>query len=438
MAKVSSTVRVGSGAAWALIGQIGSAAGSMLVGVLIARLLGPSAKGTLSIIQQFVAVLVVFLGFGIGTANVYFIASNKVTIGHAVGNSFALLGISTGLASGLIALYFTITNVHASWLLWVLATLSFGAGCSLMLFSGVLMGMQGNRRPAIANTISAFSSLTTVVVATLFGHLSVELVIGATLVGNGAGLCYLLAPLMATRDDITVSLDSFKHMFSYALKGYVSELAGYVHLRLDVLVLGAMLGTTAAGLFSVGVSFAELIWFIPGALGVAVISAASRLHHGSKRDVSAFASRISTLLVVLSALALCLIVPWLLPLLFGQTFSPSVWVFFALLPGAMADGLLRVINNYALSMGIACWSEQVIAVIVNAVIVVIAASYGGIVEVALASTISYSTVLVLVALRLRREGKLKVAEFFIPRKTDVIWALDSVVSYARNIGRRAD
>lgn len=429
MSKVSSTVRVGSGAFWSLAGQIVSAAGSMLVAVIAARLLGPSAKGTLSIIQQFVAILVILFGFGIGTANVYFIASGRVKPGHAVGNSFVLLLLTSVISFGALLAFFMLSNLGFSIPLILVASGSFTATSAVILFSGVRMGIEGNRRPATSGIISASTSLISVVVIAFSGHLSVTSVLVATLIGSIIGVAYLLWPLWAIRSDITFDFPSFKAMFDYASKGYLAELAGYVHLRLDILVIGMILGTASAGIFSVGVSFAELIWFIPGALGNAIISAASRLHQSEKREVSAFSSRISTALVLITGLLMCGVVPIAIPILFGSAFKVSVFVFFALIPGAIADGLLRVTNNYALSMGIVCWKEQIVGLMINAVLVYFAAHNLGIVAVALSSTISYSTVLLLIARRLRRQGLLSGSEFYLLRQSDVGWALQSASTY---------
>lgn len=431
MAKISPMVRVGSGAFWSFFAQFVSAVGSLVAGILVARVLGPEAKGILSIIQQYVAILVVALGFGISTANVYFIASRKVSVGSAVANSLVLLGTSTVLASGAIVAFFYLGDLPRQPWLIALAVGSYIANNAIIFFSGILMGAEGNRRPALSNLIAAAVSLVVFIDVYLTNTLTVSSVISATVIGNFFGFVFLVLPLGSKARTLKPDWSAFTQMFSYSAKGFAGELAAYVHLRLDILVVGFVLGKASAGIFSVGVSFAELIWFIPGALGAAVIASASRLEYGSKRDVSGFASRIATVLVIVTGIVLSVLVPEVLPLLFGAKFAPSVWIFFALLPGAMADGMLRVVNNYALSMGVVYWVEQFVGLAINACAVIFAAHYFGIQAVALASTISYTLVLVLISRKLRQANLITYREYFVIRKSDIEWTLRSLRSYVR-------
>ena len=71
--------------------------------------------------------------------------------------------------------------------------------------------------------------------------------------------------------------------------------------------LGWIAGASAVGLYSVGVSLAELVWYLPAALGGAILAKAPRSSDSSAQDYVGRGTRISVLfMLVISALGAAL------------------------------------------------------------------------------------------------------------------------------------
>lgn len=94
-----SEVRLGSGTAYGLASQVVNLGTSFLVGVLIARLLGPEGKGTLSVVLQVTGILLVALNLGIAGSNLYFIARGRMSAGTALGNSMLMALVCGAVAA---------------------------------------------------------------------------------------------------------------------------------------------------------------------------------------------------------------------------------------------------------------------------------------------------------------------------------------------------
>lgn len=102
-----------------------------------------------------------------------------------------------------------------------------------------------------------------------------------------------------------------------------------IYSRIDVLMLGHMLGTQAAGLYTAGSLLSEGFYFLPSAL---MAAAAPRLAHLFNEDRAAFAHGLSSILRALSATGLVIAIaitcaaPFLVSLLFGNDYRVATGV----------------------------------------------------------------------------------------------------------------
>src|SRR5680860_1562586 len=103
---------------------------SLLIGIIIARTLGPSGKGLLAVIATIGTVVLQLGNLGIGTFNIYAISNKSVEKKDIIGNSF-WLGLIIGIICFLIVLIFSFKfpiffrNIPRSYLLIYLLSLPF-------------------------------------------------------------------------------------------------------------------------------------------------------------------------------------------------------------------------------------------------------------------------------------------------------------------------
>src|SRR5450756_1483150 len=88
---------------------------------------------------------------------------------------------------------------------------------------------------------------------------------------------------MCIRDRLRPDWAAARAASSFSARVHLSNVAGFLLERQDVLLLGWLSGAAAVGLYSVGVSFAELTWYIPSALCTAIMARGGR---GSESSLS--------------------------------------------------------------------------------------------------------------------------------------------------------
>src|SRR5665647_2426504 len=257
-------LRLSVGTTWYFVSRIVTLGTSFLIGIVIARTLGPVGKGELSVVMQVVSLLAVLLSLGIGSANVFFVSHRRTVPGVAAGNSVILAVVSAAAGLPLIValLHSPIAVVPGvTWTTVILAVLLL----PVTLLTGWLLGV-----------IAGLGRI----------RLSVWLAVGAW---------RSVAPL-------GVDSTAARATVSYSARTYAGEMAGYLVERQDMLLLGWLAGAGAVGLYSVGVSAAELVWFVPSALGPIIFAKAARTSVDSAADYVARSSRVSVLsMVVVSA-----------------------------------------------------------------------------------------------------------------------------------------
>lgn len=427
--KITPDLQLASGGLLNLLSQFVGLGTSFLIGVLVARLLGPQGRGELSVLMQVPAVLIIVLGLGISTANTYFVSTGKTPAGLALGNSLAL-AIPAAVVGVPLAILFLLGPLSVLPGLPVRAVAFAAVAVPLGLLASWLAGVSaGVGRLRLNLRYSVVSSLVTLAgIAVLFAldGASLTAVVGFSVGGTLAGIAVVFAGLRRWARPVRVDLGTVRNMTRYSSKTYAAGLAGYLHLRQDVLLLGWLAGASSVGLYSVGVSFAELLWYVPAALAGVIFARAGRHDEAAALDYVARSSRISVLLMVVSAALGAIAVPVVIALLFGRAFLPSTWVFYALIPGVLGDGVARVVMSFQMATGRVYWRESLGSTGLNLLANLLLIPLIGFVGAALASSISYVALAALVLWRLKRDTSAEPLAFLVPRRDDVRVVLRAV------------
>lgn len=415
-------VRIGPGAAWGLGGQVVGLGTSFLIGVLIARLLGVEAKGVLSVVMQVISIALVLLSLGVSGANVYYVAKGRLAPGTAAGNSAALaavLGILAApavfaLLSGRLAVVPGITTATSGF-----AVLAVPLGLLSAWLIGVALGLGDLRLPFLVTVASSFTTLGVLAALLMVERVSIVAVVGTSVLGTVAGIVVMLYGLRTSLRPIRVDVTSAKRMAGYSAKTHLAGVAGYLHNRQDVLLLGWIAGAGAVGLYSVGVSLAELMWYVPAALGAVILAKAPRSSDVSAQDYVSRSTRVSVLFMLVVAGVSAAIVPFVIRVLYGAPFAPAALAFYILLPGAFADGVMRPVWSYFASRERIFWREATATMILNIVLNLLLIPRMGFAGAAIASSVSYVALAGIVLVRFVRSTGIPAGELLVPRGADV-------------------
>jgi len=320
-------------------------------GVLAARLLGPEGRGELAVIILWPSAVVYLVGsFGLHDAATYFAARHPERL-NAVFTLLQVLGLAQTVVFGALA-YFLLPVVLAGHRPEVISltrlfVLFFPAGFNSLYLLKLLQGRLLIRQYNLARVFVAAWYTALLVGLYLLGRVSLPWIVAGQLVGYGLSWllhAHFVARSLRPRWEWDPSLLS--PMLRYGLKAQFSLTSSYLNLRLDQLVMSVWLPPQALGYYVVAVVVAEPVQSIPAAIGMVTLPAAAAQEHpaGAQR-VMQQSLRVVAALLALSVGPLLLLVPYLIPFFFGETFAPAVSACRVLLLAAIPMAFVMVLND---------------------------------------------------------------------------------------------
>jgi O-antigen/teichoic acid export membrane protein len=192
-----------------------------------------------------------------------------------------------------------------------------------------------------------------------------------------------------------------------------------LNLRIDVLLVAHYLGLRELGVYSIAVLISELAWLPTWALSQPVKERQADRRIEEVVDITARTVRMTLVLAGLLGLALAVVAPVGVPLLFGSDFDPAVDAIWLLLPGSAMMAVWRPVSVALARLA----TPRVISIIgVTAVLVNVGANVVlipaiGITGAALASTASYTLGALLALWAFVRVADVRTRDL-VPRMSD--------------------
>lgn len=418
-----SRVSIGRGALFTFAMRALALGGGFLTSIMTARALGAAGKGELALLVQIPALVVTLLSFGLGTANAYYVGRRLRSVSEAIADSLAvvaaaaIVGVPATVVVGV--LIPGLNEVPVNVLL--LASVAMPLSLATLTLTGILTGLGRVEVLAFRRSAATIAGLALVAGAFFLGILRVESALLITLTASAVTTILLIAAVWPEWRATAArpSIDRVREAAAYAGKAYVGGIAGFMDKRQDILLLG-VLGTTAGvGVYSIGVTFSELLWQLSGSLSVSLMARSLQENAHEGAIVAARTARILLALMLASALAIGLFVWLLVPILYGDAFAEAITVFALLAPGVIVYGVGSVLWNYMmtherlfprLAIGVA-----VLNLVGNLVLIPIL----GIKGAALASTVSYSTGGIALTAAFVRSTGISVRDTLIARRADL-------------------
>ncbi len=188
-----------------------------------------------------------------------------------------------------------------------------------------------------------------------------------------------------------------KAQVKFGVQGQAGNILQLLNYRVDKYVALAFVGTSGVGIYAIAVGVTESIWFIANAVSVVLVPRLTRAHRDEAAELTPLFCRHTVFLSLLGAAAVGVASPVLLPLMFGDAFSPAVAAVWWLLPGTVALAATKVLAGYIFSQGKPLINSYIT---VASLVVTIAADLAlipifGVPGAAAASSLAYTTSLVL-------------------------------------------
>jgi O-antigen/teichoic acid export membrane protein len=410
---------------WTLVTRLLIMGLTFLIGVVMARVLGPTDLGAFSVALVVPSLVSLFLQFGLGVANVYFIGRKKYPADVLLGNALTLSLITSVLVLPLYLLLipFLLRTVAVGVQVEVLVLI--GLSIPLALIGGhlsyIFLGLQDIQEYNLLKLVRNGSTLLFLVVFVLILRLGVT---GAVVAMVLAWTLMVVRGLWAMRRVVAVRLLwnwlVLKDCLRLGIKGYLANLFQFFNYRLDVLLLSFFMGVTAVGIYAVAVAATEVLWYVPEAVATVLFPRTAGTSEEEARSFTPMVSRAVFPWTLALGVLLALLSYPVVILVFGGQYAAAVLPLRLLLPGVVMLSLSKVLSSDLGGRGLLLYNtlSSLVGLIATVALDTLLIPRWGINGAAVASSISYtlSTLLVLV-LYIRVSGNI-MWDILVPQRSD--------------------
>lgn len=368
---------------------------ALLVDILLSRELGPDGRGLYTSVLVVPLIVTSFVMLGIRRSAVFHLGQKDFDANRIVSGILSLLVITSILAVMVSGLVFVVIPPEGLTLpIAMLALLSVPAKLVLVYSGGIYIGTEDFKRSNIQVWLPVFLDLIGILLFVLLFKWSVNGALLSLFLANVAVAVFSLSYLFKTYQ-IRLSADK-EMVWSLAKMGLAYAVAVVVmqlNYRVDILLLQELSTMKEVGFYSLGVAISDKLWQLPSAIGLVVMSRTANVEDTFKldRDVARL-MRISFLIVLIAAFVLWLVIPYLLPFIYGQRFAPSIHIVRLMLPGIIMFVIVRILSGRFAGAGqpklliLLFVPTLLVNVILNVIWI---PSYGGL-GAAMATNVSYT------------------------------------------------
>ena len=327
---------------------------NLVIGIVLSRNLGPGGFGVLSALLVLPMIMVGFVQLGIRRSAIYYLGNKQFDENKTVSTILLLLFLSS-LAGILLtgAGFLFYRSGDFQWILILLVLISIPMKLALQYLGGIFLGKQQIGR---SNTLVWIPALMNLCFVALFVWFLKMQVLGALIAIFLSDLIVSAEALRKISGEFTVSFKLQKQIIQsilrlgilYALSFFIMQL----NYRADLILLKQLSTNEQVGFYSLANYISEQLWHIPLAVEAVILShTANASDHDLLKMNVAKVFRLSILAGIGGVLAIYLIAPILVPLLFSAKFTGSIPLIRNILPGIFLIILFRILNSHLAGLG---------------------------------------------------------------------------------------
>ncbi|HEY6962937.1 MAG TPA: oligosaccharide flippase family protein [Gaiellaceae bacterium] len=333
-----------------ILGQAGALLVGFVASIVLARLLGPSDRGLLALLQSSVSVVVVLAGVSLPFAVAYYGSRSDRRTGAILGTTLAWAAL---MAVVLVPLAWVARDALA-------AALSHGAQATAWVVAAAIVPVTfldyttqnqvlGQKRFGLYNAIvvvSKAAGLAAVLLLVAVAGLGVTGGLIALAVGSLTTIGLALRPVGAEGGRPTVDVTLLRRMLAYGARVQVGAIFTTLNYRLDVLVLQFFRPLRDVGYYVIAQIMAELVTMLSSGFGLSVLPLVTAADEkGDATDLTLRSLRhhgtLTVVAIVLDAVFGTAVVWWA----YGADYHPAIVPMLVLLPGMWFLGTGTVVTN---------------------------------------------------------------------------------------------
>jgi len=322
--------------------------------ILLSRLLGTEGYGLYTALIVVPTLVVSFFQMGIRPTTVFLIGSGREDENNLVSAMLTILIFTSAL--GVIfsaAAYALIGTKGYTPALLAMALTTIPMRLTTIYAGGVFLGKEEIPKANMMNWLTGLLTLLLAVAMVYFLKLGIFGAVASLLMGNTVVALLAISMLLRRfKTRLSVKNPLILKMLGTGVVYALSFLTIQFNYRIDVVLLKVLSVPREVGIYSLGVSVAEMLWQIPLAIGVVVMSrSANATDKNMLNQSTARLLRISLIAGIIISAAIVLFSPLLVPLIFGTEYLPSVRVMQTIMPGIIMIIAFRVLSGQLAGAG---------------------------------------------------------------------------------------
>ncbi len=325
----NSQKKIVSNVSWSLGGKVINMASALLVGILVARYLGPESYGLMNYVISYVSIFTVIASFGLDNIEIRELSRHNDKKDTILGTCFSLRILFAIIAYLCVVATLLIYQTDRFTTLMILAygmTLFTGTGNILRNYFTSIVQNKYIVRSEIFRTIfgAGFKILLLCIKAPLEYFIYAQ-IFDTILVASGYYLSYkkVVGSVRLWKFDRTIVSFFVNESFPLVLSGA----AVIIYQRIDQVMIGNMLSKTEVGYFATAGKFVDLILFLPTVLVQTVTPMLVRANEQTPETYEAkkrtFVSIVTWTSIIMSVIV-SLLAYWLITYTYGVEYAPAI------------------------------------------------------------------------------------------------------------------
>ncbi len=367
---------------------------NFIVGILLARGLGPEGRGLYATLLVVPMMVISFAELGIRRSSIYHIGKSVFNPEEVISTISVVWIVSSTVGIAICAaVYFSIHNPEITVLLATVTLFTIPITLLTRFSRGILIGKQQYKKNNVLLILPPVLNILLILILVFWNH---QHVLGAIIALLSANFIIAVLIFRLLYREYRIRFKINKEILSSLLKlGLVYAFAMLLvklNYKIDILLLQQLSNLREVGFYSLGASLAEQ-WQIPFATGAVIISKTANSDNALKMTDDIFRlARITFVASFCIFLVFFFIVPWFVPLVYGNSFIPSIGIIRYILPGIL---FLITAKIFGTSLAGMMKTHLVIYIFLVALIInvglnlILIPKYGG-VGAAIATDVSYT------------------------------------------------
>ena len=253
---------------WAFIGKIAGMAAQLLVGILIARYLGPSKYGLMNYIMSYVAIFGVISEFGLSNIEIRELSSSPEKRNSILGSAFGVRLLLTSIAYMSIIASLLVFKVDRFSCMMILAyALSLFASPFTVIrnyFTSIIQNEYVVKTELIRIILGSLIKVALLLIVAPLEYFILAVAFDAVIVASG--YVYNYHQKVGKLRDWKFQKSDAKYLVIQGFPLLLSSAAIIVYNKIDQVMIGNMLDNAEVGYYATAEKFLSLILFLPGVL----------------------------------------------------------------------------------------------------------------------------------------------------------------------------